>query len=143
MDEFVSALPHVNATCNALSAVALCAGFIAIKRKRIDFHRRAMLTAFTFSAVFLVFYLTRQALSGHTEFIGPPAVRTVYLIILISHMILAVPVVPLSITLIVLGLRGRIERHRRLARWTFPIWLYVSVTGVIVYVLLYRLYPPA
>ena len=134
-------LPHVNAVLNSLSAVCLSLGYVAVRRKRIVAHRRAMLTAFAFSALFLASYLTRQFISGHVPFEGPGLLRTVYLCVLISHMILAVPVVPLSITLVVLGLRGRIDRHRRVARWTFPIWLYVSVTGVLVYWMLFHLSP--
>ena len=140
--DFVEALPHINATFNSLSACCLVVGFIAVKRKRIAVHKRAMLSAFGFSAAFLACYITKQALSGHVAFESESeGLRAVYLVILVSHMVLAVLVVPLAMTLVFLGLTGRIERHKRIARWTFPIWTYTSVTGVVVYVMLYHMAP--
>lgn len=139
MDAIADYLPHLNACLNGASAVALVTGWIAIRGRRIAAHRAAMLSAFAFSALFLTSYLTKHFLAGSQAYAGPPALRPVYLAILVSHMLLAIPVVPLSITLIVLAFRGRIERHRRLARWTLPVWLYVSVTGVVVYWMLYQM----
>ena len=142
--DFAEALPHINAMFNALSACCLVTGFIAVKTKRIAVHKRAMLSAFGFSAAFLACYITKQSLSGHVSFESDSeGLRAVYLVILVSHMALAVLVVPLAITLVFLGLTGRIDRHKRMARWTFPIWTYTSVTGVIVYVMLYHLARPA
>src|SRR6185295_4667990 len=106
----------------------------------IDRHRRLMITAAAISAVFLASYLTYHARVGSVRFTGQGPVRTVYFAILISHTILAMTVLPLVLRTLYLGLRRRDDRHRRIARWTFPIWLYVSVTGVVVYVMLYRLY---
>ena len=134
------ALAPVNATLNATSTAFLLAGFAFIRARRIDAHRRAMIGAVTASALFLVFYLTRFALTGSHEFAGEGAARTVYLTILFSHMVLAVVVVPLVLRLLFLASRSRFDEHRRLARWTYPIWLYVSVTGIVVYALLYHVY---
>ncbi len=130
----------VNATLNATSAVALATGWVFIKRRKLHLHRRAMTTAITASALFLVFYLTRAAFTGTHEFAGTGLAKTVYLTILFSHMTLAVVVVPLVLRLIWLLRRRRFSDHARLARWTFPIWAYVSVTGLIVYLLLYHVY---
>jgi putative membrane protein len=132
-------LGGINACFNALSAILLVAGFTFIKRGRRDLHRRAMLSAFGSSALFLAGYLTRAALHGTRSFPGTGWLKTLYLAILIPHMILAVLVVPLVLVTLTFALRGRFAQHRRLARITFPIWMYVSVTGVIVYLMLYRL----
>jgi putative membrane protein len=132
-------LGGINACFNALSALLLVAGFTFIKRGRRDLHRIAMLSAFASSTLFLAGYLTRAALHGTRAFPGTGWIKTLYLAILIPHMILAVLVVPLVLTTLTLALRGRFPQHRRLARITFPIWMYVSVTGVIVYLMLYRL----
>jgi uncharacterized membrane protein YozB (DUF420 family) len=133
-------LAAVNATLNATSAVALFAGFYFIRLKDVTRHRAAMLTAVTASALFLVFYVTRFMLTGTHEFAGTGAARTLYLSVLFSHMVLAVVVVPLVLRLLFLASRERFAEHRRLARWTFPIWAYVSLTGLLVYVLLYQVY---
>lgn len=133
-------LAAVNATLNATSAVALFAGFYFIHMKDVTRHRAAMLTAVTASALFLVFYVTRFMLTGTHEFAGTGAARTVYLSVLFSHMVLAVVVVPLVLRLLFLANKERFAEHRRLARWTFPIWAYVSLTGLLVYVLLYQVY---
>ena len=109
----------------------------------IERHRRLMIAAFTISILFLVSYLTYHAQVGSVRFTGPGTVRYIYFTILISHTILAASVPPLAGVTLYLGLKRRDDRHRRIARWTYPIWLYVSVTGVIVYVLLYHLYLPA
>ena len=134
------ALALVNAGLNASSAVALATGFYFIKRKVVDKHRRAMLTAVGASAIFLVFYLTRVALTGTHTFAGEGIARVVYLTILGSHMVLAVVVVPFVLRLLFLAHQERFVEHARLARRVFPVWAYVSVTGLLVYVLLYQVY---
>ena len=134
------ALALLNATLNATSAVALVTGFVFIRRRVVDKHRRAMLTALGASALFLVFYVIRVLLTGTHEFAGEGLARTVYLAVLFSHMVLAVGVVPFILRLLFLATRERFEEHARLARWVFPVWAYVSVTGLAVYVLLYQVY---
>ena len=133
-------LALVNASLNATSAVALFTGLWFIRRRNARAHRTAMVTAVGASALFLGFYLTRVFLTGTHEFAGEGVARTVYLTILVSHMILAVVVVPLVLRLLWLVWKGRFHAHGRLARWTFPIWAYVSVTGLVVYLLLYQVY---
>jgi putative membrane protein len=134
------ALALLNASLNATSAVALATGWIFVRARRIRLHRAAMLTALTASAVFLVFYLTRVAFTGTHQFAGVGVAKVAYLTILFSHMVLAVAVVPLVLRLLWLVRRRRFRDHARLARWTFPIWAYVSVTGLVVYLLLYQVY---
>ena len=133
-------LAAVNASLNATSAVALVTGLVLIRRRNAHAHRRAMLTALTASAIFLVFYVTRVALTGTHEFAGQGAARTVYFTVLFSHMALAVVVVPLVLRLLWLVRKRRFGDHARLARWVFPVWAYVSVTGLLVYLLLYQVY---
>lgn len=133
-------LALVNASLNATSALALVVGFYYIRRKVVDKHRRAMLTAVGASALFLVFYIIRVALTGTHEFAGEGLARTVYLTILVSHMILAVLVVPFVLRILYLAFNGRFVEHKRLARFVFPVWAYVSVTGLLVYILLYQIY---
>ena len=133
-------LALVNASLNAASAVALFTGLYFIRRKVVDRHRRAMLTAVGASALFLVFYLTRVALTGTHEFAGEGLARTVYLTILVSHMILAVIVLPFVLRLLYLAFQERFTEHKRLARLVFPVWAYVSITGLLVYILLYQVY---
>jgi putative membrane protein len=129
-------LPALNALLNALSAIALVTGFYFIRTKRVSQHRAAMFTAFVFSSVFLVTYITNHALHGDMHFQGPAAVRYVYFPLLISHIGLSVVALPMILITFFFSLSGRFSAHRRLARWTFPIWLYVSVTGVVVYAML-------
>jgi putative membrane protein len=130
-------LPALNALLNALSAVALFTGFLFIRAKNIAAHRASMFTAFVFSSGFLVAYITNYALHGEMVFPKDAgAIRWVYFPLLISHIVLAVVVLPMILITFFLSLSGRFPAHRRLARWTFPIWLYVSVTGVIVYAML-------
>jgi putative membrane protein len=126
-------LPRLNAALNGLSAVALCAGLYFIKHKNVPAHRASMLLAFAFSVVFLVSYIVNHALRGDTHFPGIGTARTVYLSILTSHIVLSIVALPLVFTTLFFALRGRFLMHRRLARVTFPIWLYVSVTGVVVF----------
>ena len=132
-------LPTINATLNATAAVLLVWGFLLIRRKRIAQHRRVMITAFIVSCTFLVCYLVYHAQVGSVKFQGTGPIRTVYFAILITHTILAATVPVLAIITLRRGLAARFDRHRAIARWTLPIWLYVSVTGVVVYVMLYHL----
>jgi putative membrane protein len=126
-------LPRLNALLNGLSGVALCAGLYFIKHKNVPAHRASMLAAFGFSSLFLVSYIVNHALRGDTRFPGTGTARTVYLSILSSHILLSIVALPLILTTLFFALSGRFRMHRRLARVTFPIWLYVSVTGVIVF----------
>jgi putative membrane protein len=131
-------LPAVNATLNAISAVLLFTGYLLIKRRRITLHRRCMIAACVTSSLFLVCYVTYHAQVGSVRFTRPGLVRPLYYTILITHVTLAVLVLPLAVVTLSRGLKKRFDRHRAIARWTLPIWLYVSVTGVLVYVLLYQ-----
>ncbi len=132
-------LPTVNAVLNATSAVLLTIGWILIRSGRRAAHRRVMIAALTCSTVFLASYLLYHAQVGSVRFPGSGGVRALYLGILLTHTILAATVAPLAVVTFSLAWRGRFEKHRRLARFTLPIWLYVSVTGVIVYVMLYQM----
>lgn len=143
MNISVHELPAINATLNALATVLLVAGLALIKAHRETAHKLCMYAAFLVSTVFLVSYLIYHYTAGHVPFTGPQPIKTIYLLILFTHIVLAVTVPVLAITTIVLGIRDRRAAHRRWAKWTFPIWLYVSVTGVVIYVLLYQLYPAA
>ena len=138
----ITDLPALNACLNATSTLFLLLAYRAIRRLEIARHRRLMIAAAVTSALFLASYLTYHARVGSVRFAGQGPVRSVYFAILISHTILAAAVPPLALRTLYLGLRRRDEKHRRIARWAFPVWLYVSVTGVVVYVMLYRLYPP-
>jgi uncharacterized membrane protein YozB (DUF420 family) len=135
----VTALPTLNAFLNGTCALLLATGFVLIRRRRLDAHRLCMATAFAVSVLFLVSYLVYHAQVGSVPFPGRGWIRPVYFTILISHTVLAAVVPPLAVTTLVLAARGKYARHRRLARWTLPIWLYVSVTGVLVYWMLYVL----
>ena len=135
-----STLPAVNATLNATSGIFLLTGYILIKRRQINAHRNAMLAAFASSALFLTSYLVYHYHAGSRPFPGVGAIRLVYFAILISHVLLAIAILPLAISTLTKGLRGQYVRHKRVAKWTFPLWMYVSVTGVVVYVMLYQLY---
>ena len=136
--EIGEVLARVNACLNSASFLLLAFGFLQIKRKRVDLHRRAMTLAVTASVLFLIGYVARSSLTGTHQLAATGWVKGVYLGILFSHMILAMVNVPLVIRTLFLAGRGRFTEHRRIARVTFPIWLYVSFTGVIVYVLLYH-----
>ena len=135
----VNDLPHLNAALNALAGTLLTIGYFLIKAGRIEAHRRCMIAAFVVSALFLASYVTYHANVGSRPFPGTGLVRTIYFTILIPHVILAAAVLPLALITLRRGLRRDDVRHRRLARWTLPIWLFVSVTGVVVYLMLYRL----
>jgi uncharacterized membrane protein YozB (DUF420 family) len=140
LNAFGDTLAAVNATLNATSAVALVTGYVLIRRRTVHGHRRAMLTAVGASGLFLVFYVTRVALTGTHDFAGRGAARTVYFGVLFSHMVLAVLVLPLVLRLLYLVRKKRFHDHAKLARWVFPVWAYVSATGLLVYVLLYQVY---
>lgn len=135
-------IPALNALLNASSALFLLLGWVAIRGGRVERHRMWMLTAAATSTLFLVFYVAYHAKVGSVRFTGQGGARTFYFTILISHTILAVAIVPLVLRTLYLGLKRLDDRHRRIAKWTLPMWLYVSVTGVVVYWMLYRLYPP-
>ena len=145
--DLLQLFPHLNASLNALSSLFLISGFVFILRTNVRAHRFCMLAAASISAVFLASYLSHHALRtyylglGPTRFTGEGVIRPVYLTILTSHTILAAAIVPFVILTLYLGLKGRFDAHRRYARLVFPIWLYVSITGVIVYMMLYQLYP--
>lgn len=137
----VSDLPAVNATLNGLAAILLTAGFVAIRRRRVRTHRALMISALIASTLFLVSYLYYHYHTGSTRFTGVGWVRPVYFTILISHTFLAASIVPLVLVTLYRALKGDFSRHKRIARWTLPAWLYVSVTGIVVYLMLYHLYP--
>lgn len=135
----VTDLPEVNATLNAISALLLVIGYIYIQRGQTQEHRLCMLAAFTTSALFLTSYLVYHFNVGSVAFTGQGVIRTVYFTILISHIILAIVILPMAIVTLLRALRGQFESHRRIAKWTLPLWLYVSVTGVVVYWMLYQM----
>jgi len=145
--DLLQLFPHLNASLNALSGVFLLSGFYFIMKGRIPQHRFCMLTAASISAVFLVCYVTYHTLRsyyfglGPTRFTGEGIIRPIYFTILTSHTILAICVAPFVIVTLRRGLKGWYDSHKKLARLVFPVWLYVSVTGVIVYLLLYQIYP--
>jgi uncharacterized membrane protein YozB (DUF420 family) len=132
-------LPTVNATLNAISGVFLLVGYVLIRQRRINAHRNAMLGAFASSTLFLISYLIYHAQAGSRPFTGTGAIRYVYFAVLISHVVLAAAILPMAVSTLSRGLRGRYVEHKRIARWTFPTWMYVSVTGVIVYLMLYQM----
>jgi uncharacterized membrane protein YozB (DUF420 family) len=134
----VTDLPAVNATLNAISGILLLIAYTHIRARRIQQHRRFMIAAFATSSLFLVCYLVYHAQVGSVPFTRQGFVRPLYFTILITHVTLAATVVPLAIVTLSRGLKARYPQHRRIARWTFPVWMYVSVTGVLVYVLLYQ-----
>ena len=138
-----TAFPAINATLNGTSAVLIVTGRRLIKRGRVAAHRACMIAAVVASSLFLVCYVYYHAHAGVVRFQGQGLVRPVYFSILISHMILAAVIVPLVIITLARAWRGKFDRHRAIARWTFPVWLYVSVTGVVIYVMVYRLYAGA
>lgn len=132
--------PALNAGLNGASAVLITTGRVLIRHKQVRLHRACMITAVATSSLFLASYLYYHAHVGSVHFPGQGWIRPVYFTILISHTLLAAAVVPLVLASLTLGLRSSFVRHRRISRWTFPVWLYVSVTGVIVYILLYQVY---
>jgi len=136
----VADLPHLNAALNALAGMLLATGYVFIRQRRIRAHRACMIAAFVTSALFLTSYVVYHAQVGSRPFPGTGIARTVYFAILVPHVILAAAVLPMALVTLRRGLRRDDVRHRRIARWTLPIWLFVSVTGVVVYVMLYQMY---
>ena len=134
----LSSLPALNAILNSISGLFLVTGYLMIRQRRIRGHRACMVGAFTTSTLFLISYLTYHFNVGSVAFTGQGAVRVVYFTVLISHVVLAGVILPLALITLLQALRERFDRHARIARWTLPIWLYVSVTGVVVYLMLYR-----
>ncbi|MDP3723862.1 MAG: DUF420 domain-containing protein [Candidatus Omnitrophota bacterium] len=135
----VTALPALNAALNASSAILLVAGFLCIRARKVAAHTVLMLAAFGVSTLFLVSYLFYHAHVGSVRFQGSGWIRPVYFTVLVSHTILAIVIVPLALRTLLLAARKQFARHRAIARWTLPLWLYVSVTGVLVYWMLYRM----
>jgi putative membrane protein len=133
----ISHLPTFNAILNSLSALFLAAGFVMIRQNKVQYHRYCMVSAFVVSTVFLASYLTYHAHVGNVRYMGQGPLRTIYFAILISHTTLAVVIVPLVLRTLYLAVKSRFEDHRRWARWTLPLWFYVSVTGVVIYEMLY------
>jgi putative membrane protein len=136
-----SNLPLLNAVLNSMSALLLSGGYLAIRSRKIAVHRRFMVSACVTSALFLVSYLTYHYQVGSRPFPGQGGIRGVYFAVLISHTILAAVIVPMVLVTLYRAVRAKWSQHRRLARWTLPLWIYVSVTGVIIYLMLYRFYP--
>ena len=140
-------LPAVNASLNGLSAILLTAGFIFIRQKKIIAHRNCMISAFCVSVIFLICYLTYHSYlaivlhKGPTRFLNPLWFRPIYIVILFTHTVLAMVIVPMILITLFRALRERFDKHKKIARWTLPLWMYVSVTGVIVYLLLYQIFP--
>lgn len=133
---FIGALPAVNATLNGISSILLVAGLVAVKRRQYDRHLRLMFGALGSSALFLISYVVYHTFHGDTRFTGTGLIRPIYFFILISHIVLSAVVVPLILTSFYLALAGRMATHRRVSKFTFPIWLYVSVTGVLIFLML-------
>jgi uncharacterized membrane protein YozB (DUF420 family) len=136
----LSDLPTLNAALNGTAAVFLTTGYVMIRRGRVDAHKRCMLAALATSALFLVSYVVYHANVGSRPFPGAGGARIVYFGILITHVILAAVILPMALVTATRGLKAQYDRHVRIARWTLPLWIYVSVTGVVIYVMLYQMY---
>ena len=136
----ISDLPALNATLNGIAGALLALGYYFIRHKRVAAHRACMLSAFAASTLFLVSYLIYHSQVGSRPFPGHGGVRLLYFTILITHIVLAAAIVPMALITLRRGLKLDVARHRRIARWTWPLWMYVSVTGVVIYMMLYRLY---
>ena len=141
MIDYYSLAP-LNSILNAIAAVLLMVGYVCIRKRWVRAHRACMLSAFGVSTAFFISYLTYHYHVGDVRFQGHGIVRPIYFTILITHIVLAATIVPLVLITLWRALRGNFRQHRRIARWTWPIWMYVSVTGVIVYLMCYRMYPP-
>jgi len=137
----LSDLPAVNACLNSLSAILLAIGYAFIRRNNVTAHRNCMIGAFLVSTIFLICYLVYHFNAGRTVFKEPAWFRPLYLVLLLSHTVLAVVIVPMVLITLSRALKQRFDRHRQIARWTWPLWMYVSVTGVIIYLLLYQIFP--
>ena len=138
--DLVPYLPTLNAILNATAAVFLASGYVQIRRGRTETHKRCMLAALTTSALFLISYVIYHSYAGSRPFPGVGYMRAIYFTILITHVVLAAAILPLALTTATRGLRAQYDRHVRIARWTLPLWMYVSITGVVIYWMLYRLY---
>jgi len=136
----IADLPALNATLNGTSAILLTIGYALIRRGRVTLHKRCMLAALVTSTLFLTSYVIYHINTGSRPFPGAGPIRYVYFSILISHVLLAITIVPLALVTAARGLRAQYDRHVRIARWTLPLWMYVSVTGVVIYLMLYRMY---
>ena len=136
----IADLPALNATLNALATLFLITGYVFIRQERREAHKRCMIAALVTSALFLTSYVTYHANAGSRPFAGQGVIRLVYFAILIPHVTLAAVVLPLALTTATRGLRSQFDRHVKIARWTLPLWLYVSVTGVVIYLMLYKMY---
>ena len=136
----VSDLPLVNASLNGLATVLLIVGYVCIRQRRIAAHRAAMIAAFATSVLFLISYLIYHAHAGSRPFPGRGSIRAVYFVILVTHIVLAATIPPLAGVTLWRAYRRRFDRHMKIARWTLPLWLYVSITGIVVYLMLYQLY---
>ena len=141
MIDYYSLAP-LNSILNGIATVLLTIGYICIRQRWVHAHRACMLSAFVVSTAFFVSYLTYHYHVGDVRFQGRGIIRPIYFTILTTHIILAIAIVPLMLTTLWRALRGNFDKHRRIARWTWPIWMYVSITGVVVYVMCYRMYPP-
>jgi uncharacterized membrane protein YozB (DUF420 family) len=139
----VSDLPLLNACLNGTSAILLTLGYIQIKKQRQIAHRNCMIGAFVVSTLFLISYVYYHTHTGHTTFTNPAWFRKFYLILLASHVLLAFIIVPLVLTTLFFAWKQRFESHKKIARWTWPIWMYVSITGVVIYLILYQIFPQA
>ncbi|MBA4150183.1 MAG: DUF420 domain-containing protein [Verrucomicrobia bacterium] len=137
----VTDFPAINASLNGLSSLFLLIGYVMIRKGRQIAHRNCMIAAFSTSVVFLACYLTYHYLAGSTRFVEPQWFRPIYLTILLTHTVLAVVIVPLIFMSFSRALKGRYELHKKISRWTWPLWMYVSVTGVVIYLLLYQIFP--
>lgn len=135
----IADLPAVNASLNAIATVLLATGWVLISQGKVEQHRRCMLAAFVTSALFLTSYLVYHFNVGSIAFTGQGPIRILYFTILISHIILAIAILPMALITLTRALRSQFDAHRRIARWTLPLWLYVSITGVIVYAMLYQM----
>jgi putative membrane protein len=137
----LSDLPLLNACLNGASAVLLSIGYAQIRKQRIIAHRNCMISAFITSTLFLISYLYYHAHVKTTHFVDPPWFRPIYLTLLLTHTILAAVIVPMVLITLSRALKQRFDRHKAIARWTWPIWMYVSITGVVIYLILYQIFP--
>jgi uncharacterized membrane protein YozB (DUF420 family) len=143
LDDVIPYLPHFQALLNSAATIMLSAGFYFIRQRQPARHRNCMITALVISSVFMISYLGYHAAVGYMPFAGQGLIRPFYFTLLASHVILAAAIVPLVLTTVYFALRGNFTRHPRIARWTLPLWLYVSVSGVVIYLLGFHVYPPA
>ena len=133
-------LPALNATLNGISALLLTTGYVLIRRGRVVLHKRCMIAALVSSSLFLTSYVVYHLHTGSRPFPGQGVIRVIYFAILLTHVVLAAAIVPLALITATRGLRSQFDRHARIARWTLPLWMYVSVTGVVIYLMLYQMY---